>query len=338
MRHYVGIDLHGNNNVLVVMDERERIWLERRLPNDLREVLSVLEEYRDGIDSIGVESTFNWYWLVDGLQGAGYRVQLVNTTAAQQYSGLKHRNDRSDARWIARMLRLGILPRGYICPPAQRAVRDLLRRRHHLVRHHTSHLLSVQNIYRRTLSRSMGPQELKRLSLEQVQRDCGQTSVALSVWSSLEVMKELRRQMGLLEEVVESRVGEKVPYRGLRTIPGAGPILAATIYLETGEIERFKKVGQYASYARCVKSEYWSNGKKKGEGNRKNGNKYLGWAYREAACFLKRYDAKASRYYASKRARSHPRVAWAALTHKLCRAGYFVLRDQAEFSSLRIFG
>jgi hypothetical protein len=64
------------------------------------------------------ESTFNWYWLVDGLMDLGYRVHLANPAAIQQYSGLKYTDDDSDALWLAEMLRLGILREGYIYPKA----------------------------------------------------------------------------------------------------------------------------------------------------------------------------------------------------------------------------
>ena len=92
----------------------------RRVGNDLGHALQSLSPYQGQIDTLAVESTYNWYWLVDGLQAAGYRLKLANPSAMQQYQGLKHRDDRSDARWLAEMLRLGILPTGYIYPEAQR--------------------------------------------------------------------------------------------------------------------------------------------------------------------------------------------------------------------------
>ncbi len=109
-------------------------------------MLEPYRPYREELVAVGVESTYNWYWLVDGLQEAGYEVQLVNTAAIRQYEGLEHEHE---AFWIAHLMSLGILPTGYICPPGIRAVRDLLRKRLHLVRHRTSHLLSVQNLYAR---------------------------------------------------------------------------------------------------------------------------------------------------------------------------------------------
>ena len=87
MKNYCGIDLHSNNNVMVVIDETDKILLERKLSNNLGVVLDALSLIREPISGIAVESTYNWYWLVDGLLEAGYQVHLVNTTAVKQYDG-----------------------------------------------------------------------------------------------------------------------------------------------------------------------------------------------------------------------------------------------------------
>ncbi len=131
MRHYVGIDLHCNNNFLVLIDEVDRIVFRQRRANDLQGVLRALESYRESIVGIAVESTFNWYWLVDGLMEAGYERHRVNTAAVKQYEGLKYQDDQSDARWLAHLLRLGLLPTGYIYPREDRPLRDLLPKHKH---------------------------------------------------------------------------------------------------------------------------------------------------------------------------------------------------------------
>ena len=115
-----------------------------------------------------VESTFNWYWLVDGLQAAGFKVHLANTTAIKKYEGLKHSGDESDARYLAHLLRLGILPTGTILPPEQRAVRDLARKRMQMVRSRTTHILSVENIIARQHGARIKCNEVKRLTAETV--------------------------------------------------------------------------------------------------------------------------------------------------------------------------
>ena len=131
MALYSGIDLHGNNNVTLLLDEHDRVIYQKRLPNQLPIILEQLAPYQEDITGVVVESTYNWYWLVDGLMEADYRVHLANPTAIQQYSGLKYTDDNSDARWLAHLLRLGVLPEGYIYPNEPRPLRDLLRKRGH---------------------------------------------------------------------------------------------------------------------------------------------------------------------------------------------------------------
>lgn len=154
---YGGLDLHANNSVVVVLDEQDQVLYHKRLPNELEKILQQLAPFRTQLQGLVVESTYNWYWLVDGLQEVGYVVHLANPAAMQQYAGLKYTNDDTDARWLAHLLRLGLLPTGYIYPKEDRAIRDLLRKRSHLVRQKTSNLLSVQNL----LTRNIGQPHLK---------------------------------------------------------------------------------------------------------------------------------------------------------------------------------
>jgi len=128
MRCYVGIDLHAANSMVVVIDEADRVVYQKRFRNELSLILRALEPYQTTVQGIEVESTYNWYWLVDGLMDAGYRVHLAHAPALPQYSGLKHADDQHDAQWLAHLLRLGLLPTGYIYPKAARAVRDLLQK------------------------------------------------------------------------------------------------------------------------------------------------------------------------------------------------------------------
>jgi transposase len=337
MRYYVGIDLHGNNNVNAIIDENDRVIFERRLANDLNLVLSALKPYRDQIAGLVVESTFNWYWLVDGLMDAGYRVHLANPAAIEQYSGLKYADDKSDAKWLAHMLRLGILPEGYIYPKEERPIRDLLRRRAQLVRQRTSNLLSVNNQITRNLGTSVKGKEIKKLSDKDVNAMMPDENMALSIKSNLAVIQCLEKQIEKIERVVKKQAKLRPEYKSLLTVDGIGEILAQTISLETGDINRFPTVGDYSSYCRTVKSEHRSNGKKKGKGNTKSGNRYLAWAFIEAATFAIRYNPLAKRFYQRKTAKSKPVIAKKALANKLARACYYIMRDQVPFDNERLF-
>lgn len=337
MKLYGGIDLHSNNSVIALLDEEDKVVYRRRLPNNIEIVRAELAPFQDAIDGLVVESTYNWYWLVDGLMADGYQVHLANTAAIVQYEGLKYADDDSDARWLAKLLRLGLLPEGYIYPKEERPVRDLLRKRSQMVHQHTSNLQSVQNLMARNRGRSLSANRIKGLSYEEVDRLLPDGELALAVKSNLAVMRTLNGVIGLLEKAVKARIKLRPEFKPLLTVSGIGEILGLTIMLESGEIARFAKVGNYASYCRCVGSEHLSNGKRKGRGNTKNGNKYLAWAYIEAANFAVRYNPQIKRYYQRKSARTNRIVAIKTVAHKLARACYYILRDQVPFDVNRAF-
>jgi transposase len=278
MKLYGAIDLHSNNNVTVLSDEQDRVVYEKRLPNDLSLIAQQLATYRESIQGIVVESTYNWYWLVDGLMDEGHKIHLTNTAAIQQYEGLKYTDDQYDARWLAHLLRLGILPRGYIYPKEHRPVRDLLRKRGQMVRQRTANLLSIQNLFSRNTGGSMNANRVKRLDSKEVEELVANPDLALAIKANLAMLQSADEQINILENSVIDRVKLKPEFRLLKTTPGIGHILALTIMVETGDIGRFPTVGDYASYCRCVGSKKITNGKKKGQGNTKNGNKYLAWA------------------------------------------------------------
>ena len=337
-RLYAGFDLHASNNYLAVIDEEGRRVLSRKLRNDPDRIALALSPYRDAIEGIAVESTYNWYWLVDMLMAEGYEVHLANPSAIQKYKGLKHADDRHDACWLGEMLRLGILPEGYIYPKPQRGVRDLLRKRGHLVRLRTSLIISLQHIITRSCGLRVNVNDVKRLREDRVGPLLdGDEDVLLAGSISKETIDYLTRQIRSIEKAVEGKITLKSPYVRLQGLPGVGKILGSTIMLETGPISRFPKVGNYVSYCRKVGSAWVSNGKKKGTGNAKNGNRYLAWAYSEAAELARRHDETARAYYQRKAQRTNRMVAHQALSHKLARAAYYIMRDDVPFMAEKLF-
>ena len=334
MPHYCGIDLHSNNHYVVVIDDEDRRELERRLPNDLSLTLEALSPYRESLQGIAVESTFNWYWLVDGLQDQSYEVELVNTLAVTQYDGLKYSGDRHDAFHLAHLMRLGILPTGYIYPREQRAIRDLLRRRLFLVRTASAQLISVQSQIWRSTGVRIKSGDLRKPAFA----PCGIEGYTLqAVEAGLSVYQAVQREIDALEHSAHEAIKLSDDFKILQTVTGIGRILAMTIMLETGTIERFAGPGNYASYCRCVDSRRDSNGKKKGEGNAKAGNKYLSWAFSEAAHFAVRFEPLAQRFYERKKARTNGIIAIRAVARKLARASWMMLKHQVPYEARLMF-
>lgn len=338
MKLYTSFDLHSTNTYLGIKDDDGKRVFRKKLPNDPEIILNALKLYKDDIVGIVVESTYNWYWLVDLLMAEGYKVHLANPAGIQKYSGLKHADDQDDAFWLCDMLRLNILPEGYIYPKEDRPIRDLLRKRMHLVKLRTSLIVSLQNIISRNNGFRLKTSDVKALSEDRVAPYLSKNEdLALAGTVSKEAIDDLTRQINKIEAAIQGSIALKEPYTKLQTVFGIGKILAFTIMLETGPISRFPKVGNYVSYCRKVSSKWISNDKVKGKGNKKSGNKYLAWAYSEAANCARRSYVQARSYYNRKLQKTNMMVASNALAHKLARAAYYVMRDNVVFKPEKIF-
>lgn len=206
-----------------------------------------------------------------------------------------------------------------------------------LVRYRTAQILSIENILTRQTGARMKSDAVKQLTAAQVEALGFTPDVALAMEANRAVSQTLGQQIEVLEQRLKERVNLRPEYRLLNTVPGIGDTLATMIMLETGSIDRFARVGNFSSYCRCVDSLRESNGKKKGEGNTNNGNKYLAWAFVEAANFALRYCPQAKAFYERKKRKTNRVLAIKALSHKLARACYHMLREQKPFDANRCF-
>ena len=248
MKVYAGIDLHSSNNYLGIIDEQDQRLYQKRLPNDLGTILSALEPFKENLVGIVVESTYNWYWMVDGLQDEDYKVHLANPSAIKQYEGLKHTDDKWDSFWLAHLRRLNILPEGHIYPKEDRPTRDLLRRRLFFVKQRTSNILSLQSMITRNLGTRMSARAIKRLTESDMEMIFNSPHLILSAQSNIAVIRFLTERIKKIEKEVMSQVKLRKEFKSLLTIPGIGDILGLTIMLEVGDINRFpSKWGRYVA-------------------------------------------------------------------------------------------
>lgn len=338
--NYCAVDLHGNNGFYGIVDEDGKRVFSKRISNDLPSVLEILKPYREQLKETGivVESTFNWYWLVDGLMENGYEVHLANPAAVHQYDGLKCSDDKTDAFFLAELARLGILPEAHIYKKEDRPVRDMLRRRLLLVRQRTQHKLSLGSLFSRETGGKLSNNAICKLKPADAGKLFNSECNRMMAEANLDSISFLNDKIKSFEKVVLKIVELKPEFEILLTVPGIGRILALTIMLETGTFKRFAKAGNYTSYCRCVKSKKTSNGKKKGENNGKNGNAYLCWAFIEAANFMKRYCPEAKAWHQRKTQRTNKIVSTKALASKLSKACYFMMKNQEEFDVKLLFG
>jgi len=206
-----------------------------------------------------------------------------------------------------------------------------------LVQQRTLQILSFQNLIARNLGTSMNGNAVKKLREEHVEDLFRNEYLVVAGKASIATILFLAEKIKELEKTIHRVAKLKDEYTLLMTVPGIQKILALTIMYETGPIERFEKVGNYASYCRCVGSKRISNEKVKGKGNRKNGNKHLSRAYVEAAHHAMWHYEYVKRYYQRKMVKTNTIIARKTLAHKLARACYYIIRDQTVFDPTRVF-
>ena len=320
-----------------IVDQTGQRLKHQKLDCDLQQVVAFLKPFQARFKSLAVESTYNWYWLVDGLRARSYPVVLANPAQIEQYSGLKHADDKSDAYFLAELQRLDILPTGHIYDPMLRPVRDLLRRRLSLVHQRTALLLSFKSLYTRTTGGALSLSRLKGMEVKEAKTLYEHPANCLIATVQKEHIEQLDQSIARIEKAVLKSARELPCYKPLNTLPGIGRILGMTITMEVGEIKRFKAQGNLASYCRTVDSKRMSNGKKKGDNNGKCGNKYLAWAFVEAANFAKRYDEQCRKWFDRKAAKTSTVLATKALACKLTKAAWHVLAHDTDYDPKRMF-
>ena len=334
---YAGADLHGNNVFLSLCDKEGNTVFRKRVKANLTAVNAALDPFWNRIVALGVESTFNWYWFVDGLRADGRNVKLGNPAKMEQYKGIKITNDLTDSDWLAEQLRLGIFPESYIYPQETRPVRDALRRRQLFVRRRTQALLSFGSLLERHGLDAPGARKMEQWTLADIQATGLDEFVQLQLETLLDAVRESDRLAKRIEEHVLPRIKPTEQYKRVQTVPGIALALGMLIVLESGDFKRFPSAGDYASYCRAVKSERSSNGKKKGCNNSKNGNAYLAWAFVEAATFAARFNPRIHAWYERKKAKSGVAKARKALACKLAKAVWHVMNGD-DFDEKLMFG
>jgi transposase len=332
-KHYCGIDLHARTMYLCVLDQEGRTLLHRNLPTDPDIFLTAIAPFREEL-VVAVECIFTWYWLADLCAREGIPFVLGHALYMKAIHGGKAKNDRIDALKIATLLRGGMLPQAYVYPPEMRSTRDLLRRRLHLVRQRGQLLAHIQNTHYQYNLPTPKARITYRANREGIAEKFSDASASQSVSSDIELAGHYDSLIRDLELFLtrKAKLHDQSNFFRLRSIPGVGKVLAMTLLYEIHDIDRFERVQNFASYARLVKCEKSSSGKKLGTGGSKIGNVHLKWAFSEAAVLFLRANPPAQRYLQKLRKKHGKAKSLSILAHKLGRAVYFMMKRKEPFS------
>jgi len=340
MQYYCGIDLHSKDSWLCVIDEKDEIQLRKKVPNHLPTILHELDNFSPKPSAV-VESTLNWYWLVDGLQEAGFEVKLAHIFGLHMITGAKVKTDRRDAFSLARLLRLDAIPEAYIYPKQRRPVRDLLRRRNRMVSVRSTAYVSMKQILLQQGMLGYSLADLKRLDEKGIEGLFDHPVIQASMRLELERIRLYNREINTLERIILQSVAEEPLFELLQTIPGVGKILGLTIFYEVGDVERFSGPKPFCSYSRVVPGVAQSSSvTRRGRGS-KQGNPHLKWAFMQAACISVRYEPTVRKFrqthLARRRSKARKLISMSIVAHKLAIGAYYVLKDRVPFKMELMF-
>jgi transposase len=305
--------------------------LNRKTPNDPQRIVSLLKPYGPRLQAV-VESTFNWYWIVDLLQDHEIDVKLAHPLYLKAIAYAKVKTDQVDAHTLAQLLRLDYIPEAYIYPRQLRPTRDLLRRRHRLVRWRSDLYRVLQFHLLRENVTTFGRNSVKRIDGRQLRGLLRHPHDRLAGKAVLHLIAALDEEIAGLEESIFASVFRKKPVVLLKTIPGIGKVLAATIFYEVGHIHRFASDKAFSSYCRLAPTVAQSGAISRHGRNRKQGNRFLKWAFSEAAQMaIQSYPAIRETFHRLAKKKRKRILAKAILAHKLAVAAFHVLRDERPY-------
>ncbi len=330
-QHYCGIDLHARTLYLCILDAEGNVLLHQNLPCDRQLFLKAVEPFQNDL-VVACECTFNWYWLADLCAEHDIPFLLGHALYMRAIHGGKAKNDRVDALKTASLLRGGLLPMAYVYPAHMRPTRDLLRRRLHFVRKRGELFAHIQNTFHQyNLPRPPGAliNPGQRASVPEAFHD---PILRKSIEADVTVCDTYDGLIRNLEKTIlrQAKVHDPRTLSCLSTIPGIGKILALTLLYEIHDIGRFPSVQHFASYARLVKCEKTSAGKRTGRSNGKIGNVHLKWAFSEAALTVLVHFPQSKKVHARLKRKFGQGKALSIFAHKIGRTVYFMLsRNQA---------
>jgi transposase len=334
---YCGADLHSRTVYICVMDREGRILLKRNIPNNFKIFKQYISRFLPDL-AVGCESTYTYYWLLDGCREAGIPFYLGHAYYMKAISSNKKKNDPLDATTIAHLMRNNSFPLAYPYPREMRATRDLFRRRTRLVRIRAEAYAHTQLVMHQQAITDIKPAEVKN---KKTRRDLlhlfDDADVRMNVENNFGIIDAFDPLIARLEERIKRQALYHNPkhYRMLLTIPGVGEIIALNTLYETHDIERFRKPQDYSSYSRVVKCRRTSDGKLTGNKNQKIGNPYLKWAYGQMAIYAVNASERIAKLYSRMERKHGTKRARARLRHKLAVAVYLMLKNDQAFDEER---
>jgi transposase len=339
-RYYCGIDLHAKTMYVCVIDSEGAVVKHRNISCNPGAFLSAIALFREDI-VVAVECVFCWYWLADVCAKEKIPFVLGHALYMKAIHGSKAKNDKIDSEKIALLLRAGMMPQAYVYPQEMRATRDLMRRRLFFVRRRAELLAHVQMTFQQYNCTAPVGDLTYAKNRDALVLPFSDPAVVRAVQCDLTMVGHLTKMVDQLEHYIDALRFEKedigLKLALLRSVPGIGRVLSATILYEIEDINRFPSVQDFISYCRLIKPKKTSAGKTVAGGGKKIGNHHLRWAFSEAVMIHLRDDAQ-GKCYMQQLLKRHPKgKAMSILAAKLARSVYFILKREQSFDAKKFF-
>ena len=341
MEQFIGCDVHKKFSVFVAVDEKGKASKPVRVAHD-REVYRTYLRSLPANSEIAVEACGFWYWIVDEMEEAGHRPHLANPLESKKRMGQPHKHDPLDARGLGILLRNGTLPECWIPPKELRDKRELLRTRMAVRDLRTCVKLRIYGALNRYGMHAEGVSDLFGKAGREYVKCCIAElpeETGRMVLAQVEVIDELEAKMKAIEQRIHEQIETSQEVKLLMTIPGVGPVLGPVLWLEIGDVNRFPRPEQLASYCGLVPTVHQSGDHVRMGSVSRRVNQYLKWAFVEAAtCAVKlkiyRSEHIGRLYRRLLQKRGHGRAIVAVARH-LAEASYWVLRKEQAYRSPR---
>jgi transposase len=338
MEHYIGCDAHKKYSVFTGLSEAGEIIPAQRVEHERQKFRSFLGTLPAG-SHIAIESVGNWYWLIDEMEKAGHRPSLVHAAKAKLMMGQINKTDKLDARGLAVLARNGVLPAVWIPPGELRDQRELPRMRMAMSQVRTKFKNRIHATFAKygitfdEVSDLFGGKGRRMLeeSLDELPPET-RNSVQEQLWLLAQVEQSINRAEKRICRVIKIDHNMQL----LLTLPGVGPILAIVIALEIGSVNRFPAGEKLSSYAGKVPRVNSSGGKTYYGKVRPDVNRYLKWAFTEAAnaIVLQQHrmpDCHVLRLYWRVRGHKGHAKAITAVGRHLAEAAYWMLKNDEPY-------
>jgi transposase len=328
----VGCDFHPSWQQIAWLDSETGETGEGKLVHAAGEARQFYEQL-PGPGLIGMEATGNSQWFIELVEDLGHAIWIGDAAQIRASYVRKQKTDKRDAAHILKLMAEGRFPRLWTPDREQRDLRQLVLHRHKLVmirsrvKNELQHLSLNKGMQKkRTLWSQAGMQLLRELPLK--------PWAACRREDLLGLLSMLDEQIGKLDQAVQQAAEQDRAARLLMTQPGVGPNTALAFVLTIGDVSRFQRGKQVASYVGLIPREETSGGRQKLGSITKQGNRLLRSLLVEAAQIAVRYDPQFHKQYLHRCHHKPKAVAKVAAARKLAVRLYWMLRTQTGYPEI----